>query len=77
VSGIDISDAGSRLLENQTPDDAKVILANAAQHLGQSVKVSLAAADLEHNIKAKKRVLRKSKRPILPSLLPPVHHCSV
>ncbi|KAF9783203.1 PRP1 splicing factor, N-terminal-domain-containing protein [Thelephora terrestris] len=43
-----------------TPDDAKVILANAVQHVGQSVKVWLAAADLEHDIKAKKRVLRKS-----------------
>ncbi|THG98949.1 hypothetical protein EW026_g3320 [Hermanssonia centrifuga] len=41
-------------------DDAKVILANAVQHVGQSVKIWLAAADLEHDIKAKKRVLRKS-----------------
>ncbi|KAI0788615.1 PRP1 splicing factor, N-terminal-domain-containing protein [Abortiporus biennis] len=41
-------------------DDAKVILANAVQHVGQSVKVWLAAADLEHDIKAKKRVLRKA-----------------
>jgi pre-mRNA-processing factor 6 len=29
------------------------------QHVGQSVKIWLAAADLEHDIKAKKRVLRK------------------
>ena len=36
-----------------------MILANAVQHVGQSVKVWLAAADLEHDIKAKKRVLRK------------------
>ncbi|CCM03564.1 uncharacterized protein FIBRA_05700 [Fibroporia radiculosa] len=41
-------------------DDAKVILANAVQHVGQSVKIWLAAADLEHDNKAKKRVLRKS-----------------
>ncbi|KAI0071148.1 hypothetical protein K474DRAFT_1736070 [Panus rudis PR-1116 ss-1] len=41
-------------------DDAKVILANAVQHVGQSVKIWLAAADLEHDIKAKKRVLRKA-----------------
>ncbi|KAH8091002.1 PRP1 splicing factor, N-terminal-domain-containing protein [Cristinia sonorae] len=41
-------------------DDAKVILANAVQHVGQSVKIWLAAADLEHDVKAKKRVLRKS-----------------
>jgi pre-mRNA-processing factor 6 len=43
----------------QSNDDAKVILANAVQHVGQSVKVWLAAADLEHDAKAKKRVLRK------------------
>ncbi|GBE84832.1 Pre-mRNA-splicing factor prp1 [Sparassis crispa] len=41
-------------------DDAKVILANAVQHVGQSVKIWLAAADLEHDLKAKKRVLRKA-----------------
>ncbi|KAF9005928.1 PRP1 splicing factor, N-terminal-domain-containing protein [Cyathus striatus] len=41
-------------------DDAKVILANAVQHVGQSVKVWLAAADLEHDAKSKKRVLRKA-----------------
>ncbi|KAF6754951.1 hypothetical protein DFP72DRAFT_1009164 [Ephemerocybe angulata] len=41
-------------------DDAKVILANAVQHMGQSVKIWLAAADLEHDVKAKKRVLRKA-----------------
>ncbi|KIP06848.1 hypothetical protein PHLGIDRAFT_72114 [Phlebiopsis gigantea 11061_1 CR5-6] len=41
-------------------DDAKVILANAVQHVGQSVKIWLAAADLEHDVKAKKRVLRKA-----------------
>ncbi|KAF7978663.1 hypothetical protein HWV62_45188 [Athelia sp. TMB] len=41
-------------------DDAKVILANAVQHVGQSVKIWMAAADLEHDVKAKKRVLRKA-----------------
>ena len=59
VSGMDILDAGSRLLENQTPDNTKVILANAAQHVGQSVKVfSPAAADLEYDIKVKKCVTK-------------------
>ncbi|KIK37812.1 hypothetical protein CY34DRAFT_92045 [Suillus luteus UH-Slu-Lm8-n1] len=41
-------------------DDAKVILANAVQHVGQSVKIWLAAADLEQDVKSKKRVLRKA-----------------
>ncbi|KZP07498.1 hypothetical protein FIBSPDRAFT_875426 [Athelia psychrophila] len=41
-------------------DDAKVILANAVQHIGQSVKIWMAASDLEHDVKAKKRVLRKA-----------------
>ncbi|KAK7690203.1 hypothetical protein QCA50_006854 [Cerrena zonata] len=41
-------------------DDAKVILANAVQHVSQSVEIWLAAADLEHDSKAKKRVLRKA-----------------
>jgi len=50
-----MSDCG--ILQNN--DDAKVILANAVQHVGQSVKIWMAAADLEHDVKAKKRVLRK------------------
>ncbi|KAM5535001.1 hypothetical protein V8D89_011374 [Ganoderma adspersum] len=41
-------------------DDAKVILASAVQHVGQSVKIWMAASDLEHDVKAKKRVLRKA-----------------
>ncbi|KDR68393.1 hypothetical protein GALMADRAFT_78691 [Galerina marginata CBS 339.88] len=41
-------------------EDAKVVLANAVQHVGQSVRIWLAAADLEHDVKAKKRVLRKA-----------------
>ncbi|KAF8583123.1 hypothetical protein K439DRAFT_1653578 [Ramaria rubella] len=41
-------------------DDAKIILANAVQHVGQSVKVWLTAAGLEAELKSKKRVLRKA-----------------
>ena len=44
---------------SQNRDDAKIILANAVQHAGQSVKIWLAAADLEQDMKSKKRVLRK------------------
>ncbi|KAF8917118.1 PRP1 splicing factor, N-terminal-domain-containing protein [Mucidula mucida] len=40
--------------------DAKVILADAVQHVGQSVKIWLTAADLEGDVPAKKRVLRKA-----------------
>ena len=76
VSGIRILNVAPRLLENQTPDDAKVILANAVQHVGQSVKVWLAAADLEHDIKAKKRVLRKCKH-LIPFLFLLLVHCYV
>jgi pre-mRNA-processing factor 6 len=35
------------------------------QHVGQSVKIWMAAADLEHDVKAKKRVLRKGTYPAL------------
>ena len=42
-------------------EDAKVLLANAVRHVGTSVKVWLAAADLEGDVKAKKRVLRKGE----------------
>ncbi|KAJ2922647.1 hypothetical protein H1R20_g14433, partial [Candolleomyces eurysporus] len=41
--------------------DAKAILANAVQHVGQSVKICLAGADLEHGVKANKRVLRREQ----------------
>ncbi|KAG5652943.1 hypothetical protein H0H81_003019 [Sphagnurus paluster] len=41
-------------------EDAKIILANAVQHIGQSVKIWMTASDLEHDVKAKKRVLRKA-----------------
>ena len=40
--------------------DAKVILAEAAQHLPQSVRIWLTAASLETLTQAKKRVLRKA-----------------
>ena len=43
----------------QNNDDAKIILANAVQHVGQSVKVWLTAAGLESELKGKRRVLRK------------------
>jgi hypothetical protein len=45
----------------QTPENAKVILAKAVQHIPQSVKIWLKAAELETDVKAKKRVLRKGK----------------
>lgn len=54
-----------RLTRCQSNDDAKVILASAVQHVGQSVKIWMAAADLEHDVKAKKRVLRKGQLPQL------------
>ncbi|KIY64980.1 hypothetical protein CYLTODRAFT_492693 [Cylindrobasidium torrendii FP15055 ss-10] len=40
--------------------DAKVVLAQAVQHVGQSVKIWLTAADLEGDLPARKRVLRKA-----------------
>lgn len=40
-------------------EDAKVVLGSAVQHVDQSVKIWLAAADLETEVSAKKRVLRK------------------
>jgi pre-mRNA-processing factor 6 len=45
----------------QNTDDAKVILANAARQLTQSVKIWLAAADLETDLKSKRKVLRTGK----------------
>ena len=57
---IQMFDTGLCLLADQTPDGAKVI-----QHVGQSVKVWPAAADLEHDIKARKRVLRMCNHLIL------------
>ena len=43
----------------QNNDDAKVILANAVQHVKHSVGIWLAATELEQGIEAKQRVLRK------------------
>ncbi|KAJ3863579.1 PRP1 splicing factor, N-terminal-domain-containing protein [Lentinula novae-zelandiae] len=42
----------ARLYNNE---DTKVIFANAVQHVGQSVKIWLAAADLEYDVKSKRR----------------------
>ncbi|PPQ85952.1 LOW QUALITY PROTEIN: hypothetical protein CVT25_001803 [Psilocybe cyanescens] len=41
-------------------EDTKIVLANAVQHVGQSVKIWLAAAALEESLPATKRVLRKA-----------------
>lgn len=43
----------------QTNENAKIILANAVQELPQSVRIWMRAVELEHDVKAKKRVLRK------------------
>ncbi|KAF9488949.1 hypothetical protein BDN71DRAFT_1456719 [Pleurotus eryngii] len=50
-------------------NDAKVVLANAVQHVSQSVKIWLAAADLESDAKSKRRVLRKALEHIPNSVL--------
>uniref|UniRef100_UPI00358DE5CD pre-mRNA-processing factor 6 n=1 Tax=Myxine glutinosa TaxID=7769 RepID=UPI00358DE5CD len=44
----------------QPGDSAKAVVANAVRHLPQSVRVWIRAADLETELKAKKRVLRKA-----------------
>jgi pre-mRNA-processing factor 6 len=44
----------------QTPENAKVILASAVTHLPQSVNIWLDACELEQEVGAKKRVLRKA-----------------
>ncbi|CAM9407944.1 unnamed protein product, partial [Phaeothamnion confervicola] len=44
----------------QTPENAKVVLANAVRHLPTSVKVWLRAAELEAEAAAKKVVLRRA-----------------
>jgi len=43
-----------------TPENAKRILAEAVEHLPQSVKIWMHAADMEETNKAKRRVLRKA-----------------
>lgn len=49
----------SPLLIIQTPENAKVILGRAIQHVPKSVKIWMKAAQLEQEIGAKKRVMRK------------------
>ncbi|XP_032815124.1 pre-mRNA-processing factor 6 [Petromyzon marinus] len=44
----------------QPGDSAKAVVANAVRHLPQSVRTWIRAADLETDLKAKKRVLRKA-----------------
>ncbi|BGP26159.1 pre-mRNA-processing factor 6 [Rhodotorula toruloides] len=46
--------------ELNTNENAKIILANAVQELPQSVRIWMRAVELEHDVKAKKRVLRKA-----------------
>ncbi|WVQ82167.1 hypothetical protein IAT38_004295 [Cryptococcus sp. DSM 104549] len=46
--------------ELNNPENAKVILGKAIQHVPQSVKIWLKAAALETDVAAKKRVLRKA-----------------
>ncbi|KAM0751780.1 hypothetical protein T439DRAFT_324971 [Meredithblackwellia eburnea MCA 4105] len=46
--------------ELNTPENAKVILANAVQELPQSVRIWMRAMELEQEPKAKKNVLRKA-----------------
>lgn len=48
----------------QTPENAKIILGTAIQHLQHSVKIWLQAAELETDVKARKRVLRRGTFPI-------------
>ena len=57
----------------QTNENAKVILANAIQELPQSVRIWMRAVELENDVKAKKRVLRKGKI----SLLRCSKHCTL
>jgi hypothetical protein len=47
------------LAPDQTPANAKAILAKAVRHLPQSVKIWLRAADLEKEVISQKAVLRR------------------
>jgi hypothetical protein len=49
----------TRSITLQTNENAKVILASAVQELPQSVRIWMRAVELESEVKAKKRVLRK------------------
>ncbi|KAI9624055.1 hypothetical protein H4Q26_017066 [Puccinia striiformis f. sp. tritici PST-130] len=60
---IDCPHSEDAWLENaniNTQENAKVVLADAVIHLPHSVKIWLKAVELEHEIAAKKRVLRKA-----------------
>jgi pre-mRNA-processing factor 6 len=43
-----------------TPENAKIILANAAQYVPESVRIWIKAMDLEGDVRAKKRVIRSA-----------------
>lgn len=45
----------------QPGDTAKAVVAQAVRHLPQSVRIYIRAAELETDVRAKKRVLRKGK----------------
>lgn len=47
----------------QPGDTAKAVVAQAVRHLPQSVRIYIRAAELETDVRAKKRVLRKGKAP--------------
>lgn len=47
----------------QPGDTAKAVVAQAVRHLPQSVRIYIRAAELETDIRAKKRVLRKGEPP--------------
>lgn len=46
----------------QPGDTAKAVVAQAVRHLPQSVRIYIRAAELETDVRAKKRVLRKGER---------------
>lgn len=48
----------------QPGDTAKAVVAQAVRHLPQSVRIYIRAAELETDIRAKKRVLRKGESPV-------------
>lgn len=48
----------------QPGDTAKAVVAQAVRHLPQSVRIYIRAAELETDIRAKKRVLRKGELPL-------------
>lgn len=45
----------------QPGDTAKAVVAQAVRHLPQSVRIYIRAAELETDVRAKKRVLRKGE----------------